>query len=78
MSSTKITEEIKKLQKKWAQNIKKLAKNGIFDAFWPERESKRRLNIFFMVFYAIHDKKIIFMHRFYKISILLIQVYPPF
>ena len=66
--STKITEEIKKLQKKWAQNIKKLAKNGIFDAFWPERESKRRLNIFFMVFYAIHDKKIIFMHRFYKIS----------
>jgi len=45
--STRITEEIKKLQKKCAQNIKKLAKNGIFDAFWPEQESKRRLNIFF-------------------------------
>ena len=66
--STKITEEIKKLQKKWAQNIKKLAKNGIFDAFWPERESKRRLNIFSWFFTQFMIKEIIFMHRFYKIS----------
>ena len=58
----------KKITEKMSSKHKKLAKNGIFDAFWPERESKRRLNIFFMVLYAIHDKKIIFMHRFYKIS----------
>ena len=57
----------KKITEKMSSKHKKLAKNGIFDAFWPERESKRRLNIFFMVFYTIHDKKIIFMHRFYKI-----------
>ena len=47
----------KKITEKMSSKHKKLAKNGIFDTFWPERESKRRPDIFFMVFYAIHDKK---------------------